>query len=110
MIEARIDRSFESWRAEARALLGQNVAPERVIWVDSSQSEMLLSMFGGKTRLNEVESAVRVSKEFLEIARYVACFRDPQRWSILYRVLWRLTHGEANLLKISIDDDVRKLD
>jgi DNA polymerase len=35
--------------------------------------------------------------------------RDPVKWTLLYRVLYRILHGERNLLKIDIDDDVREL-
>ena len=35
--------------------------------------------------------------------------RDPVKWSLLYRVIYRMTHGERHLLKIDIDDDVRQL-
>ena len=34
--------------------------------------------------------------------------KDPRRWSTLYRLLWRLTHGgERHLLSIPTDVDVR---
>ena len=32
--------------------------------------------------------------------------RDPRRWALLYRMLWRLTHGEPRPARIAIDDDV----
>jgi len=36
----------------------------------------------------------------------VACHRDARRWALLYRLLWRLTHGEPRLLDIGVDPDV----
>ena len=39
----------------------------------------------------------------------VACHRDPKRWALLYRLLWRLTHGEPRLLEIVVDPDVNDL-
>ena len=39
-------------------------------------------------------------------AMQVACHRDPKRWALLYRLLWRLTHGEPRLLEIVVDPDV----
>jgi DNA polymerase len=38
-----------------------------------------------------------------------ACVRDPERWALLYRVLWRLTHGEPRLLDVVVDRDVARL-
>jgi DNA polymerase len=52
-------------------------------------------------------SSASVPKEFLDFARRVACHRDAARWDLLYRVLWRLTHGERHLLDLAMDDDVR---
>ncbi len=31
---------------------------------------------------------------------------DARRWATLYRLLWRLTHGEPKLLEIAVDEDV----
>src|SRR5690606_32337568 len=39
------------------------------------------------------------------LAPRVACHRSPARFDVLYRVLWRLTHGEAHLLADATDDD-----
>ncbi len=46
---------------------------------------------------------------FLRLAETVAMHRDEGRWGLLYRVLFRITHGERHLLAIDIDDDVRRL-
>ncbi len=45
----------------------------------------------------------------MELAKIVALHRDERRWALLYRVLYRITHEERDLLKIDIDDDVREL-
>ncbi len=50
-----------------------------------------------------------VPKEFLDAAKQVALHRDEQKWALLYRLLYRITHGERNLMKIDIDDTVREL-
>ena len=51
----------------------------------------------------------RVPRAFVDLARRVACHRDPQRWALLYRILFRLTHGEAHLLDIAVDPDIHLL-
>jgi len=48
-----------------------------------------------------------VPREFVSLAAQVACHRDPKRWALLYRLLWRLTHREPHLLELLTDDDVR---
>ena len=54
-------------------------------------------------------SPARVPRGFVDLARVVACHRDPARWGLLYRVLHRITHGEPALLSIAIDDDTHAL-
>src|SRR5690606_34295713 len=49
-----------------------------------------------------------VPKAFLDLAGAVLCHRDPQRHALLYRMLWRLTHGEPALLAIQTDPDTRR--
>lgn len=93
--------NFASWRAAARSLLVQNVAPDQVLWSPGLFTEPI----GEDT----ARIPATVPKEFLDVAKVVAMHRDEDRWALLYRVLYRLTHGERNLLKIDIDDDVRKL-
>ena len=41
-------------------------------------------------------------------AETVLCHRDGQRHGLLYRLLWRITHGEPHLLATPTDADVRR--
>ncbi len=50
------------------------------------------------------------SQRVLHRARIVALHRDDRRWALLYRVLYRITHGERHLLHIDVDDDVREFE
>jgi len=36
----------------------------------------------------------------------VALHSDERRWALLYRLVWRLTHGESKLLEVAVDPDV----
>ena len=54
-------------------------------------------------------ASTRVPASFLHLAAAVACHRDECRWDDLYRVLWRLTHGEPALLDVATDPDVHRL-
>ncbi len=98
---------FESWRDRARELLASGVPPEEVLWSDEPQAPGLFAT------LEEVAprgAVPKVSPVFLDLARSVAAHRDGRRWSVLYRVLWRLTRGgERHLLAVATDGDVRQL-
>lgn len=92
---------FAGWRSAARRLLAASVPPDQVNWSPGLFEEL---------REDEPGKPVStVPKEFLDLAKTVAMHRDHRRWDLLYRVLFRVTHGERNLLKIDIDDDVREL-
>jgi uracil-DNA glycosylase len=91
---------FSSWRQEARRLLRAGVRPEDVQWNGG--------LFG-ETLVAPQTARVTIPREFLSIAERVSLHRDEHRWAVLYRVLWRLTHGEHDLLRIEVDDDVREL-
>jgi DNA polymerase len=94
---------FNSWRTSARRLLAASVPPERVAW--DAESGLLFGEPPPKPALRQAE----VPRQFLKTAQAAALHRDPARWGLLYRVLYRVTHGEHDLLKIEVDEDVRQL-
>jgi len=94
---------FASWRNLARQLLASGVHPDQLHWSDHDRS-----LFEG-AQSEPLRTSVTVPKDFLELAKTAALYRADHRWALLYRVLYRVTHGEHNLLKIDIDDDVREL-
>lgn len=96
---------FLSWREEARRLLAAGILPDNVLW--NGPNETLFEEAQAEMRQ---QTAASVPKTFLPLAEMVALHSDDDRWKILYRVLYRLTHGEHSLLKIGIDDDVRRLE
>lgn len=101
------------WRALARRLLSAGIGPGEVLWVDSAAGQAALDLFGQDVATLPAGDAKRwsVPRDFVALAEYVACHRDPQRWAVLYRVLWRIARGgERDLLRISVDDDVHALE
>jgi probable DNA metabolism protein len=97
---------FLSWRNESRRLLAADVSPADVHWAGANET-----LFGGEqTTEAKIGSVASVPKEFLRLAQTAALHRDDDRWNVLYRVLYRLTHSEPSLLKVGIDDDVRRLE
>ena len=91
--------NFDAWRPLARTLLSESVPPGEVHFNDNlCQGQLFGDLEAGEPRRSPAAPTakrVRVPKSFLNIARRVACHRDGRRFDLLYRVLWRLTHGEA---------------
>jgi DNA polymerase len=96
-------QSFPEFRDIARKLLSVDIAPSRVAWENGGES-----LFEEPIPENS-SNGLAVPKEYVELAEFVAMYREPVKWTLLYRVLYRIVHGERNLLKIDIDDDVREL-
>lgn len=103
---------FTAWQQAARRALHAGVEPGTVHWQELDDTQPVLGMFGGQ--VDEPAPAMlmteyRVPRAFVDMARLVACHRDAQRWSLLYRTLFRMTHGEGHLLNIAVDPDIHLL-
>lgn len=94
------------WRRNARAALAQEVRPSDVAWNEDGTASLL---FSDRVRVVETASTHTVPKAFVAMANTVACHRDETRWSMLYTLLWRLTHGEPHLMHIASDPLVSSL-
>ena len=104
-----IDPTYEAWRDQARDLLARGIHPSEVLWT-SDRSEQFLLANDEQVFEKSTVTITHVSAAFLDLARSVAAHTDARRWSILYRMLWRLTHGgERYLLVMATDPDVRQV-
>ena len=98
---------FEEWRKSARELLASRLPPDQVLWSDDAQEPAL---FAPTHDVSPRAAVPKVPPAFLDLARSVAAHCDARRWGVLYRVLWRLTHGgESHLLALATEGDVRQL-
>lgn len=101
--------TFAGWQRAARAALLAETPPDSILWQEMGANQPLLDLADEPEPAAPARSTVKVPKKFVEIATRVACHADPRRWALLYRVLWRLTHGEHELLAISVDPDIHEL-
>ncbi len=108
MIQAQFDETYASWRSEARRLLAQNIAPESVHWATEQEPTLFQAPMLDVQSSRLPVTAFAVPAEFLTLARFVSCHRDPQRWTLLYRILYRLKNETNSLLQIQTDSDVHQ--
>jgi DNA polymerase len=99
-------RTFEDWRNNARTLVASETVPDEIYWNDGAMPQDGLFAAGASPMPDA--KAHKVPRALLTLASEVACNQDPGRWSLLYRLLWRVTHENHDLLKITVDDDVRR--
>lgn len=94
---------LDGFRAAARRLAGEGVPPEAVVW-DAGESA---DLFG--EALPEPRQPLMLPKASADLIRLVVCHSDPQRYALLYTLIWRLLHGERALLEIASDPLVHRL-
>ena len=107
MRDVVIQPTLDSWRAAARKLLADGIPPEEIVWREAATQGGLFE----PEVIRETPGAAdfRVPRAFVELAGAAARHTDPERWRLLYSVLWRLTHGSADLLSSEGDPDVLRL-
>jgi DNA polymerase len=102
---------FEQWRSVARDLRLRGTSPAEVQFFTPGETGLFVTTNVADIAANPPPqvSSFRVPKDFLELAENVGYHREPKRWDLLYRVLWRLTHDEPRLLQVHTDDDMHRL-
>lgn len=105
MVVARLAHpaDFEGWREQARALAQRWVLPEDIAWHVAGEGSDLFAAMPRRDR--EDLRAVSVPRAFPELAESVICHSAPERFALLYRLLWRL-QAERDLLKVATDPDI----
>ena len=98
------ETDFTGWREAARRLRGLGVAPQEALWTVDGTGELL---DGAAVAASVAGAAFTVPKDFLALADAVVLHRSDERFSLLYRLLWRLAR-EPHLLALHSDPDVQK--
>lgn len=96
------------FRSEARQLLAHQVPPEEVQWQLQSPADPYTDVQSPQaSRPRNVARAATaiVPASFTRLCEFVVLHRDPARFSLLYRLLWRLVH-EPQLRNDPIDEDM----
>lgn len=106
---------FAFWRERARHLIQCDVPPDRVSWIEQGGTSDLFATEGaarGEKRPPQPDKdarPVRASRRFMTLARNAALHSDPQRFGLLYRILWRL-QSFPRFLEDKADPDIRRLE
>ncbi len=104
-----LEPDFEAWRLAARDALHAGYRPEDIDLQDATvPTPLSLALPTDEAPGGQPIASPHVPKTFLEAARFAAVHRDPQRWNLLYRLLYRL-QTDRNLLHLETDDDVALL-
>jgi DNA polymerase len=92
----------QGWRTLARSLRLADIAPDQVVWRVGEEGGLF---DGDPPPLAASTAGFGVSRAFVELAEYVILHRSPERFDLLYRLLWRLRE-EPHLLGLVTDAQV----
>ncbi|MES2940678.1 MAG: UdgX family uracil-DNA binding protein [Pseudomonadota bacterium] len=102
------ETDFAGFRAQARALLARGVPPDAVNWCTQADASDLFGNAEGACTPHvamEAAPAAAVPAWFIALCEEVALHRDPQRFALLYRLLWRFAR-EPRLRDDPLDADI----
>lgn len=109
MRDVVIQPTLESWRAAARQLLADSVPPDQVVWREAAKQGGLFETVVAPEPPG-TGGEFRVPRAFVEVAGAAARHTDPERWRLLYSVLWRIARGGApDILSSESEPDVVRL-
>ncbi|MCA3187795.1 MULTISPECIES: UdgX family uracil-DNA binding protein [unclassified Cupriavidus] len=118
-----VDGGYAAWRSQALRALAAGWPPESLTWVDAGAEARAAPAQIGLDYAQDVAAAhdigdgaapdtedtedtggthapspkVHISRELADLLQDAALFRSPQRWGLLYRVLWRWCQGEREV-------------
>ena len=94
---------IKGFRQGLRKGIAGGMAPEDIAWQIGSD----VSLFG---HLNTSHApSVSVPRAVASLIDLVVCHRDPERYALLYSLVWRITRGEHALLEMHSDPLVYRL-
>jgi uracil-DNA glycosylase family protein len=105
--EVVFEPTLSGWREAARRLVAEHVAPDEVVWSERREAPDLFS--SSEAAAPAAAPELRVPRAFVELAGEAAQGEDPERWQVLYRVLWRLAEGDHEIMRRATDPDVLRL-
>ncbi|MGE7155421.1 UdgX family uracil-DNA binding protein [Methylorubrum rhodesianum] len=91
------------FRAAARRLIAANVPPEQVVWQTEAPS-----LFGTDTAPAD-GPPLRLPRAVTELIPMVVPHRDPERYGLLYALIWRVLASERALMEVASDPLVHRL-
>ncbi|HEV7875007.1 MAG TPA: uracil-DNA glycosylase, partial [Enterovirga sp.] len=95
-VELNLGADREGFRRAVRALVAEAVEPAKVIWSSGEPG-----LFGQ----GEVGDSppVHLPRRLGELIQEVVPHRDPERYALLYAVVWRSLHGEREIAEFASD-------
>ncbi len=103
---------FIDWQPVARYLITHEIPPEQVNWNAQPAQDLFAAhddtLSPHHLPASAKKPALKVSRRFIDLARMVASHSNPERFDLLYHLLWRSLHGERKLLNDPLDPQLHR--
>ena len=99
---------FDGWRQAARALAVAGVAPCDVLWSVGAPDDLFAAAAADTQGPAVPGPAFSVPRPLLELAQTVIQARDPERYALLYGLIWRVHRGERAIVQDVADPQVNR--
>ena len=100
------ETDFDGWRKSARVLALNEVKPTDASWHVAGGAPELFAPQAPP--LEAASGSFNVPGKFVKLAETAILHRNPERFALLYRLLWRLRQNH-DLLDIATDPDVNEI-
>jgi DNA polymerase len=101
------ETDFDGWRKAARKLVLNNAKPAEVTWSVRGNAPGLFEPADEAPPLEAPSGSFSVPAKFVDLAKSAILHRSPERFALLYRLLWRL-RAHHDLLDVATDPDVAR--
>ena len=96
------------FRRAVRSLAAQQIAPERVTFAAGTEQDLLSD--GSLGDASDNAPPLLLPRAIGALVESVVCHCEPQRYALLYGLIWRVLHGERSLLEVPSDPLVHRLE
>jgi len=96
------------WRAAARSLALGGIAPEDVVWSVRAADDLFADV-EDEPPAAPATGTFTVPRALVELAETAIQAHDPERFALLYRLIWRAQHGEKHLLDLTTDPEIQRV-
>src|SRR5215203_2714197 len=103
-ITLKAGADLQTFRKAVRWLIAEELAPQHVVFaIDDAPG-----LFGDEQAGDA--APVSLPKGVARLIEQVVCHHDPERYALLYSLVWRVLNGERDLLEVASDPLVHRID
>jgi probable DNA metabolism protein len=97
---------WDTWRTAARHLALANIPPDQTTWSVGHPDDLFAAQPAQPAA--PTTGTFNVPRALVVLAQTVIQHTDPERFALLYRLIWRAHAGEKHLLEMTTDPEVHR--